>query len=207
MFSKITSYGINRIQNEQLRKDQNAFMMSRGRRALDAIKPSVISLKEIKSAWDGSPQGDGSAKFSQAMVENGWDDASLSAVISVHRQDFHISLACAALCAGFGIWLVIAGGSFFAILVLAIFMIGFCVKAFASDYAAFQIKNRRFCSLKTYLQDGFFSPSSDGSDRWSFAISRMAIPADDGREEGQVGSHGLEEKRERLIAGKTIDKP
>lgn len=162
MLNKIKSYGINKVQNAEFRKEQTAFMKMRGEKALEALRPEPLSMDDVKEAWFGRHADDGVTRFREEIAMNGWDERDLHEVHMVHRKTFQVSLLLAALCTPAALWFIMSGNSSFNLLaglIFMIFMFAFAVKAFGADYAAFQIKNRKFCSIKTYLQDGFFKAS------------------------------------------------
>lgn len=162
MFSKIRSYGLNRVQDPHLRRDALRFFRERGQKAKEALKPAKISREEILAAYSGRYEDDGRDRFLTVAREQGLTKNDLAALVERHKRDFMFSLALAAGCAILAVIFFLAEGSGFRIfggLIFGIFMFGFTIKAFGADYAAFQVQKRKFCSLRTYFREGFFRAS------------------------------------------------
>lgn len=162
MFSRIKNYGLNRLQDSHLRRDTQGFMRDKGRRAADAIRPIKLTKDDFLGAFYGRYEDDGRSRFREMVRDQGLTKETLNHVLARHRRDFIVSLIIASCCAVLAVAFILNGSSGFNLLgslVFGIFMFGFAIKAFGADYAAFQIRHRKFCSLRTYLRDGFFSPS------------------------------------------------
>lgn len=159
MLSRIRNYGLNRIQSQSLRRDAEGFLRHRGKMAAQALKPKKLSRADLLAAFHGRYDDDGRARFVAAVREEGLNKYALAALLERHRREFMTSLGLAAVCATLAVGFILSGGAavrYIGAVIFMIFMFGFAIKAFGADFAAFQIRKRRFCGLQTYFREGFF---------------------------------------------------
>lgn len=147
-------YGADRLRPESVRDASRTSLRGGKAAALKALRPKPFDPEDLKGGLQGRYEDGGKARFAEMVAEQGLSDDDLRAIEASHRAFFRIFsavataflvLACAMIILGSG-FLSFAGAA-----VLALFSLATAIGALKSSFAAYQTRQRAFCSLSDYL--------------------------------------------------------
>lgn len=124
--------------------------------ARDVLKPERVSRAEAMAAYKGRYQDGGRDRFSQLVVQRGLGEDDLRQLERMRLLQFRAMLVVSllALLIGSAVpfwtddWLILISGLIFGLFSLIFLMIGL-----RHDFAAWQIRSRRFGSIRNYLEE------------------------------------------------------
>lgn len=124
--------------------------------ARGVLRPERVSREEARGAYHGRYEDGGRARFAQLMAQKGVPDRDLPGLEAnrVRLFRFMVLLSVVTLTLGAAIpfltddWLIMISGLIFGLLSLVFLTIGL-----RHDFAAWQIRNRRFGGIREYLED------------------------------------------------------
>lgn len=124
--------------------------------ARNALRPERVSRAEVHGAYQGRYPDGGRARFAQVMAQQGVPERDLPHLAAMRARLFHTMcvIGLITLCLGTAVpfftddWLIMISGLIFGLFSLIFFLIGL-----RHDFAAWQIRNRRFGGIREYLQD------------------------------------------------------
>ncbi len=124
--------------------------------ARGVLKPEPVSREEAHGAYHGRYADGGLARFSQVMAQRGVQDRDLAELEATRLRLFRFmaGLSLLTLVLGAAIpfltedWLIMISG-----LIFGLFSLVFLAIGLRHDFAAWQIRNRRFGGIREYLED------------------------------------------------------
>jgi hypothetical protein len=124
--------------------------------ARSVLKPERVTREEARSAYHGRYEDGGRARFSQVMAQQGVPDRDLPVLEASRVRLFRFMAALSLLTLVMGAvipfltddWLIMISG-----LIFGLFSLVFLAIGFRHDFAAWQIRNRRFGGIREYVED------------------------------------------------------
>jgi len=146
------------------RRIGNPFVRSVGRdtlyggadQARSVLTPERVSRSEAEAAFRGRYEDGGRARFAQLMAQQGVPERDLARLEGMRTRQFRVMCAMSLLALGLGAavpfftddWLIMISG-----LIFGLFSLVFLAIGLRHDFAAWQIRNRRFGGIRDYIED------------------------------------------------------
>jgi hypothetical protein len=120
------------------------------------LRPERVSRSEVAGAIRGRYDDGGRARFAQVMAQQGVPERDLPRLEEMRVRQFYAMCAVSllALCLGAAVpfltddWLIMISG-----LIFGLFSLVFLAVGLRHDFAAWQIRNRRFGGIREYVED------------------------------------------------------
>jgi len=154
--SRITSYFGRRVGNPFINRVGRDAISGSVDEARSVLRADRVSREEVQGAIRGRYPDGGRARFVMMAEERGLSAADLTAMERMRVTQFRMMVAVSlvSLIAGAAIpfltddWLISVSGLIFGLFSLLFLMIGL-----RHDFAAWQIRNRRFGGIREYFED------------------------------------------------------
>lgn len=124
--------------------------------ARGVLRPERVSREEARGALHGRYEDGGRARFAQVMAQQGVPDRDLKGLEENRIRLFRFMVALSGLTLALGAaipfltddWLIMISG-----LIFGLFSLVFLAVGLRHDFAAWQIRNRRFGGIREYVED------------------------------------------------------
>jgi hypothetical protein len=154
--ARITSYLGRRFGNPFINRVGRDAVTGGAEQAKSALRITRVDKEEARGAIRGRYKDGGRARFAEMARERGLSDRDLEEMAHMRVTQFRmmVLVSLVSLIAGAAIpfftddWLISISGFIFGLFSLVFLMIGF-----RHDFAAWQIRNRRFGGIREYFED------------------------------------------------------
>lgn len=132
----------------------NVILAENARKARERATPAELTQDDITQGLDGRYADGGRARFSALVAQQGWSDADLNKRERSWRLQALIYLLGAVMAlVGASAWVMVSSGWFAFIMLVPGLVVPLALLAVAlkADFAAWQIRSRRFGGLREYF--------------------------------------------------------
>lgn len=154
--ARVGGYFGRRVGNPFINRVGRETLSGGAEQARCVLRPERVSREEARGAYHGRYEDGGRARFAQVMAQQGVPERDLAGLEASRARLFRYMIGFSGVALTFGAvipfltddWLIMISG-----LIFGLFSFVFLAIGLRHDFAAWQIRNRRFGGIREYVED------------------------------------------------------